>query len=85
MTPPDSDTKVDKLFSFPDFPQTVATKSWTAMPGLFPAHFWLCLGAQGSQGSQGSRGLAPGSMIPWLENRPWLLLSVSKSSILNGT
>lgn len=28
MTPPDSDTKVDKLFSFPDFPQTVATKSW---------------------------------------------------------
>jgi hypothetical protein len=25
------------------------------MPGLFPAHFWLCLGAQGSQGSQGWR------------------------------
>lgn len=55
-------------------PQTVATKSWTAMPGLFPAHFWLCLGAQGSQGS----------MIPWLENRPWLVRWVSKSSVLNG-
>ena len=42
-----------------------ASQSWTAMPGLFPAHFWLCLGAQGRP-----RTPKDCHMVPLWQHRP---------------